>query len=64
MAKSSLSRRKFLKYSALGSSALALGGCASLDRYFMGDLRDLNGEVVISSGFLRSLIFMSKDTGK
>lgn len=47
MAKSSLSRREFLKVSALSSSALALSGCSSLDRYFIGDKRDLRNEVVI-----------------
>lgn len=47
MAKSSLSRREFLKKSALGTSAMALSSCVSLDRYFMGDLRDLKNEVVI-----------------
>lgn len=47
MAKSSLTRRQFLKISALGSSALAWGGCASAERFFMGDPRDLRSEVVI-----------------
>lgn len=47
MAKSSLTRREFLKASALGSSALLTGGCASADRLFMGDSRDLRKEVVI-----------------
>lgn len=47
MAKSSLSRREFLKASALGTSALALGSCTSLDRLFMGDVRDLRKEVII-----------------
>ncbi|BEV68932.1 Flavin-dependent L-tryptophan oxidase RebO [Bdellovibrio bacteriovorus] len=47
MAKSSFTRREFLKISALGSSALAWGGCASAERFFMGDARDLRSEVVI-----------------
>ncbi|WP_374030627.1 FAD-dependent oxidoreductase [Bdellovibrio bacteriovorus] len=47
MAKSSFTRREFLKISALGSSALAWGGCASAERFFMGDSRDLRSEVVI-----------------
>ncbi len=47
MAKSSFTRREFLKVSALSSSAFALGGCASLDRLFTGDKRDLTNEVVI-----------------
>ncbi|WP_415063209.1 flavin monoamine oxidase family protein [Bdellovibrio sp.] len=47
MAKSSFTRREFLKVSALGTSALALSNCTSLDRYFMGDIRDLKNEVVI-----------------
>lgn len=46
MAKSSFSRRDFLKISALSSASL-LSGCASLDRYFMGDFLDLRKEVVI-----------------
>ncbi|MDG0816054.1 FAD-dependent oxidoreductase [Bdellovibrio svalbardensis] len=47
MAKSSFTRREFLKVSALSSTAVALGGCASLDRLFMGDKRDLANEVII-----------------
>lgn len=47
MAKSSFTRREFLKVSALSSSALALGACASLDRLFIGDKRDLTNEVII-----------------
>ncbi|QDK46105.1 FAD-dependent oxidoreductase [Bdellovibrio sp. ZAP7] len=47
MAKSSLSRREFLKISALSSTSLALGGCAGLDRLFTGDKRNLEGEVII-----------------
>lgn len=47
MAKSSFTRRNFLKASALSTSALALGGCSSLDRFFIGDKRDLRNEVVI-----------------
>lgn len=47
MAKSSFTRRDFLKVSALSTSALALGGCSSLDHYFIGDKRDLRQEVVI-----------------
>lgn len=47
MAKSSFTRREFLKISALSSTAFALGSCASLDRSFMGDKRDLTNEVVI-----------------
>lgn len=47
MAKSSFTRRDFLKVSALSSSALALSGCTSLDRFFIGDKRDLRNEVVI-----------------
>lgn len=47
MAKSSFTRRDFLKASAFGGSALALGGCTSLDHYFMGDMRTLREEVVI-----------------
>lgn len=50
MAKSSLNRREFLKISALGTSAVALSSCSSLDRFFMGDLRDLKNEVVILGG--------------
>ncbi|WP_291516730.1 FAD-dependent oxidoreductase [Bdellovibrio sp. ArHS] len=47
MAKSSFTRRDFLKVSALGTSALALGSCTSLDRYFMGDRRNFKNEVII-----------------
>ncbi|MFM6929059.1 MAG: FAD-dependent oxidoreductase [Bdellovibrio sp.] len=47
MAKRSLNRREFLKVSALSSGALALGGCASLDRLFTGDQRNLENEVLI-----------------
>ncbi|MGE5085927.1 MAG: FAD-dependent oxidoreductase [Bacillota bacterium] len=47
MAKRSLNRREFLKISALSSGALALGGCASLDRLFTGDQRNLENEVLI-----------------
>lgn len=47
MAKSSFTRREFLKISALGSGAMALGACASTERFFMGDTRDLRDEVVI-----------------
>ncbi|MGZ3770995.1 MAG: flavin monoamine oxidase family protein [Bdellovibrio sp.] len=47
MAKSSLSRREFLKISALNSSVLALSGCTSLDQFFIGDKRDLRTEVLI-----------------
>ncbi|WII73687.1 NAD(P)/FAD-dependent oxidoreductase [Bdellovibrio sp. 22V] len=47
MAKSSLTRREFLKISAMSSSALALSSCTTLDRYFMGDKRNLTNEVVI-----------------
>lgn len=50
MAKSSLTRREFFKVSALGTTAMALGSCASLDRYVMGDARDLKNEVVILGG--------------
>lgn len=47
MAKSSFTRREFLKVSALGTSAMALSSCTSLDRYFMGDKRNFKNEVVI-----------------
>ncbi|MGZ3774813.1 MAG: flavin monoamine oxidase family protein, partial [Bdellovibrio sp.] len=47
MAKSSFTRREFLKVSALNTSVLALGACSSLDRFFTGDKRDLTNEVVI-----------------
>ena len=47
MAKSSFSRREFLKISALSSSAFAVGGCTSFNQYFMGDKRDLSDEVII-----------------
>lgn len=47
MAKSSFDRREFLKFSALNASALAFSGCTSLDRFFMGDKRDLTGSVAI-----------------
>lgn len=47
MAKSSFTRREFLKVSALGTSAMALSSCTSMDRFFMGDKRDLKNEVVI-----------------
>lgn len=47
MAKRSFTRREFLKISALSSTALALGSCASLDRSFRGEKRDLVDEVVI-----------------
>nr|WP_295899837.1 NAD(P)/FAD-dependent oxidoreductase [uncultured Bdellovibrio sp.] len=50
MAKSSLNRREFLKISALGTSAMALSSCTSLDRFFMGDSRNLKNEVVILGG--------------
>lgn len=50
MAKSSFNRREFLKISALGTTAMALSNCTSLDRYFMGDNRDLKNEVVILGG--------------
>lgn len=47
MAKSSFSRREFLKISALGSAALTFSNCSTADRYFMGDVRNLEKEVVI-----------------
>jgi monoamine oxidase len=47
MAKSKWTRREFLKASAWGTSALTLSSCSTLDRYFIGDLRNLNQEVVI-----------------
>lgn len=47
MAKSSLTRRQFLRVSAMGTTAAALSSCASLDRYFMGDTGNLQNEVVI-----------------
>lgn len=47
MAKRSLTRRQFLRVSAMGTTAAALSGCVSLDRYFMGDSRNLQNEVVI-----------------
>lgn len=47
MAKSTLTRRQFLKISALGTTAMTLSNCTSLDRYFMGDFRNLNNEVLI-----------------
>lgn len=47
MAKSSFSRRDFLKLSAMGGSALALSSCAAMDRFFMGDNRNFEKEVVI-----------------
>jgi ATP-binding cassette subfamily B multidrug efflux pump len=50
MAKRSFSRRGFLKLSALSSSTFFLSSCSSLDRYFMGDKRDLSNEVVILGG--------------
>lgn len=50
MAKSSFSRRMFLKFSALSSSTFFLSACSSLDRYFTGDKRDLTNEVVILGG--------------
>lgn len=50
MAKRSLNRREFLKVSALGASSLALNSCASVDRFFMGDTRDLKNEVIIVGG--------------
>lgn len=50
MAKRSFSRRGFLKLSALSSSTYFLSSCTSLDRYFMGEKRDLSNEVVILGG--------------
>lgn len=50
MAKSSFSRRQFLKASALSSGAMALSSCASVDRFFMGDSRNLRKEVIILGG--------------
>ena len=50
MAKKSYSRRHFLQTSAWGSAALALSSCSSLDRYFMGDSRNLDSEVIILGG--------------
>ncbi|MNK73482.1 Flavin-dependent L-tryptophan oxidase RebO precursor [compost metagenome] len=47
MAKRSLSRRDFLKVSALGSSSALLSSCSTLDRYFMGDQKNLKNEVII-----------------
>ncbi len=47
MAKTSLSRRDFLKISALGTSSVVLSNCSTLDGYFMGNQRDLKNEVVI-----------------
>lgn len=47
MAKSSFTRREFLKASALSSSVFALSSCTSMDRYFMGDSRNLKNEVLI-----------------
>lgn len=47
MAKSSLSRRDFLKTSALGASTVVLSNCSSLDRYFTGDQKNLKDEVLI-----------------
>ncbi|MEN0059703.1 MAG: NAD(P)/FAD-dependent oxidoreductase [Bdellovibrio sp.] len=50
MAKKSFTRREFLKTSAWGTAALTshtLVGCSTLDRYFMGDTRDLRQEVII-----------------
>lgn len=47
MAKRSLSRREFLKMSAVGAASIGMGACASLDRYFMGDFSNLQNEVVI-----------------
>lgn len=47
MAKSKWTRREFLKASAWGTSALTLSSCSTLDRYFIGDFRNLNQEVVI-----------------
>ena len=56
MAKSSLNRREFLKASAYGASALALSSCSSVDRFFMGDKRDLRNEVVILGGGAAGLV--------
>lgn len=56
MAKSSFTRRDFLKASALGGSALALSHCTSLDHYFMGDMRSLQDEVVILGGGAAGLV--------
>jgi|GEM_PF-1489865 len=50
MAKTSYSRRQFLQTSAWGSAALAMSSCTTLDRYFMGDTRNLESEVVILGG--------------
>lgn len=47
MAKSSLTRRQFLRVSAMSTTAAALSSCVSLDRYFMGDSGNLQNEVVI-----------------
>jgi len=47
MAKSSLSRRDFLKLSAMSASAMGLSSCSTVDRFFMGDSRNFEKDVVI-----------------
>lgn len=47
MAKSSFTRREFLQISAMTSSAMAMGACASLDQFFLGDKHDLTDEVIV-----------------
>lgn len=50
MAKTSLSRRDFLKISALGTSSMMLSNCSTLDGYFMGNQKDFKNEVIILGG--------------
>lgn len=56
MAKSSFTRRDFLKASAISGSAFALSHCTSVDNFFMGDMRSLQDDVVILGGGAAGLV--------
>lgn len=49
------SRREFIKLSGVGISSLALSACSSIDRFFLGDKRVLDEEVLIIGGGLTGL---------
>lgn len=49
-------RRQFLKFGLLTGSVAGMGGCASLDRIFMGDSANLSQEVVILGGGMAGLV--------
>lgn len=56
MAKSSFTRRDFLKASAVGGTGLFLSSCTSVDHFFRGDYRNLQEEVLILGGGAAGLI--------